>query len=46
MSDVGGDFVSDKFKTFYSSLNVEQTFSSSYHHQSNGQAEVCTKCIK
>ena len=40
MSDSGGNFVSDKFKTFCKSLNIEQAFSSSYHHQSNGQVKL------
>ena len=34
MLDSGGNFISDKFKTFCKSLNMEQTFSLSYHHQS------------
>ena len=46
MSDSGGNFLSDKFKTFCKSLNKEQTFSLSYHHQSNGQVEVCIKFVK
>ena len=46
MSDSGGNFISDKFKTFCKSLNIEQAFSSSYHHQSNGQVEVCIKFVK
>ena len=46
MSEVGGTFISDKFKIFYRSLNIEQSFSSSYHHQSNGQVEACIKPIK
>ena len=46
MSDSGGNFVSDKFKTFCKSLNIQQAFSSSYHHQSNGQEEACIKFVK
>ena len=46
ISDSGGNFISDKFKTFCRSLNTEQAFSSSYHHQSSGQVEVCIKLIK
>ena len=34
------NFISDKFKIFCKTLNIEQAFSSSYHHQSNGQVEV------
>ena len=37
MSDSGGNFVSDKFKTFCKSLNIEQVLSSSYHHQNYRQ---------
>ena len=46
MSDSGNNFVSDKFKMFCKSLNIEQTFSSSYHHQSSGQVEECIKFVK
>ena len=46
MSDSGGNFISDKFKTFCKSLNIEQAFSSSCHHQSNGHVEACIKFIK
>ena len=46
MSDVGDNFISDKFKTFCKSPNIAQVFSSSYHHQSNGQVEACTKFVK
>ena len=46
MSDAGSNFVSDKFRTFGKSLNKEQAFSLSYHHQSNGQVEACIKLIK
>ena len=41
MSDSGGNFISDKFKTFCKNLNIEHAFSSSYYHQSNGQMEAC-----
>ena len=46
MLDLGGNFISDKFKTFCKSLNIEQTFSSLYHHQNNGQVEACIRVIK
>ena len=46
MSDSGSNFISDKFKTFCKSLNIEQTFSSSYHQQSNRQVEACIKFAK
>ena len=46
MLDSGGNFISDKFKMFCNSLNIEHAFSSSYHHQSNGQVEACIKFVK
>ena len=46
MSDVGGNFISDKFNTFYKSLNIEQAFSLSYHHQSNGLVKARIKFVK
>ena len=46
MSDVGTNFVSDKFLQFYKSVNIEQVTSSAYQHQSNGQVEACIKFIK
>ena len=35
MSDSGGNFISDTFKTFCKNLNIEQAFLLSYHHQIN-----------
>ena len=46
MSDAGTNFVSDKFRKFCSSLNIEQAVSSANHHQSNRQVEACIKFIK
>ena len=46
MSDAGTNFVSDKFRKFCRSLNIEQAVSSAYHHQSNGQVKACIKFIK
>ena len=46
MSDAGSNFVSEKFRSFYSSLNIKQAMLSSYHHQSNGQVKACIKFIK
>ena len=46
MSYAGSNFVSEKFRSFCSSLNIEQAVSSSYHHQSNRQVEACIKFIK
>ena len=39
----GAIFISNKFKTICRSLNKEQTFLSSYHHQNNRQVEACIK---
>ena len=46
MSDAGSNFISEKFKHFCKSLNIEQAALSSYHHQSNRQVEVCIKFVK
>ena len=46
MSDAGGNFISEKFKNFCNILNTAEAESSTYHHQSNRQVEVCIKFIK
>ena len=46
MSDAGTNFVSGKFWQFCKTISVEQTVSSAYHHQSNGQVKACIKFIK
>ena len=46
MSDAGGYFISEKFKNFCSSLNIEEAVLLSCHHQSNRQVEACIKFIK
>ena len=46
MSNAGGNFISDKFKRFCHSMNIEQAVSSTYHQQNNGQVEACIKFIK
>ena len=46
MSDTGGNFMPDKFEKFHKKVKVECTTSSSYHHQSNGQAKACIKLMK
>ena len=46
MEDLGGNFISDKFKTFCKRLNIEQVFLLSYHHQNNGQIETGIKFVK
>ena len=45
MSEAGSNFVSEKFRSFCSSLNVEQAVSSLYHHQNSRQVEACIKII-
>ena len=46
MSDTGTTCVSERFRQFYKSINIEQAVSLAYHHQSNGQVEACIKFIK
>ena len=46
MSGSVGNFIADKFKTLWRSLNIEQAFSLSYKYQNNGQVEACIKLIK
>ena len=46
MSDAGSNVISEKFKNFCNSLNIEQAVSSSYHHESTRQVEACIKFIK
>ena len=46
MPDSGHNFISDKFKTFCKSLNIEQAFLLAYHYKSNGQVEACIKFVK
>ena len=45
MSDAGTNFVSEKFRSFCSSLNIEQAVSSAYHHQSNGQSKPASNSL-
>ena len=46
MSDTGTNFISDRFRKFCRSLNMEQAVSSAHHHQCNGQVKACIKSIK
>ena len=46
MSDVGTNFILEKFRRLCSRLNIEKAVSSAYHQQSNGQVEACIKFIK
>ena len=40
ISNTQPNFVSDKFMMFWKKLNVDHSVSSSYNHQSKGQAEA------
>ena len=46
MSDAGNNFVSEKFRTFCSRVNINQTVSLAYHHRNNGQVKASMKFIK
>ena len=46
MSDASSNFVSETFRSFCSSLNIKHIVSSLYHHQRNGQVEICIKFIQ
>ena len=46
MSDLGTNFMSDKFWQFCSTINIEWAVSLAYHHQSKGQVKACIKFIK
>ena len=46
MSNAGGNFISEKNEKFCRRLHIECAALSSYHHQSNGQVEVCIKLVK
>ena len=45
MSDAGSNFISENFEKFCKKLNTECAASSSYHHQSNGQVDMCIKLV-
>ena len=45
MSDVGGNFILEKFKEFCTQQDKEQASSSS-QHQSKGQEEACIKFLE
>ena len=46
LSDAGTNFVSEKFRCFCRSINIEQAVSLAYHHQSNGQVKAGIKFKK
>ena len=46
MSDADTNFMSDMFWQFCKTINIEQSVSSAYHHQSNAQVKACIKFIK
>ena len=39
------NFTSEMY-SFYRQMNIQQSITSFYHHQSNGQVEVCIKFVK
>ena len=45
-SDTGTNFTSEMFKDFCRQMNIQQTITSSCHHQSNGQVEAFLKFVK
>ena len=45
VSDAGTNFIADTFKAFCMRINIQQTMTSSYFHQSNGQVEACIKFV-
>ena len=45
ISDSGINFISDKSKTLFQKLNIDQSTSLSYNHQSNCHAETCNKYV-
>ena len=45
ISDMGTNFTSETFKEFYKMLNIQQSITSFYHHQSSGQVEACIKFV-
>ena len=46
VSDAGMHFVSDCFKQFCRKVSIDQTITSSYHHQHNVKVEACIKFLK
>ena len=46
MSEMGTNFMSDRFWQFCKTISIQQAVSLAYHHQSNGQVEACIKFIK
>ena len=45
VSDAGTNFTSDIFRQLCRKMNIKQSITSSYYHQSNGQVEVCIKFL-
>ena len=44
--DAGTNFIVEVFIAFCRRMNIQQTITSSYHYQSNGQMEACIKIVK
>ena len=45
ISDAGTNFITETFKDFCRKMNTQQTITSPYQHQSNGQVEACLKFV-
>ena len=46
ISDAGTNFTLETVTEFCRKLNIQQSITSLYHHQSSGQVEACIKFIK
>ena len=46
ISDAGMNFTSETFRDFFKKLKIQQSITSSYHHQGNSQVEACIKVVK
>ena len=46
ITDAGINFISEMFRHFCRGMSIQQSLTSSHHHQSNDQAEACMKCVK
>ena len=46
ISNAGRNFTLDTFRELCRLISIQQSKTSSYHHQSNGQVEACIKFVK
>ena len=44
--DTGTNFMAETYKNFSRRMNIQQTITSSYYHQSNSQIKACIKFVK